>query len=215
MNPTGWLTAACLALWVASPSHARWGAYALVPDYARVQYGGSLGLVSIGAGKSFLEGKIEPDLDYGYAPGWASGVAIHILSQTTTLSLLPLDLGGAGRLYPVMAGYSTLLGLGDRYFLISEKYADYYWPSALHFRFFTGMKFTSKPGANPWMPGWAGILQVGAIDTDIVAAYANRSLGAGEMLTAALAVNLYFGGAGPAESSVARPVPGQVTVKSP
>jgi hypothetical protein len=190
------MVAACVALAAAWPSHARRGASAWVPDYARLQYGGSLGLVSIGAGKSFLGGRIEPDLDYGYAPEWASGVAIHILSQTTTLSLMPLDLGGAGRLYPVMAGYSTLLGLGERYFLVSEKYADYYWPSALHFRFFTGMKFTGARGANPWMSGWAGTVQIGAIDSDIVAAYANRSVGAGDVVTAALAVNLYLGGQG-------------------
>jgi hypothetical protein len=44
------------------------------------------------------------------------------------------------------------------------------------------------------MSGWAGVVQFGAIDSDIMAAYANRSVGAGDVVTAALAVNLYFGG---------------------
>ena len=78
----------------------------------------------MGAGNAFLGGEIEPDLDYGYVPAGAGGVSIHILSQTTTLSLFPLRLGGMGKLYPVMAGYSTLFAPGDQYFLYSEKYED-------------------------------------------------------------------------------------------
>lgn len=77
------------------------------------------------------------------------------------------------------------------------------------------MKFSGGPVAGRWMSGWAGIVQVDAVDTDIVAAYANSSVRAGDIVTAALAVNLYFGGASRKKTADAAPVSGQETVKSP
>ncbi|HKP95794.1 MAG TPA: hypothetical protein VJ385_08560, partial [Fibrobacteria bacterium] len=111
------------------------------PYYLRSQFAGSQGLLSIGAGKAFLDGLIEPDLDYGYVPEWAGGVAVHTLSQTTTFSLFPKPVGRSGTVYPLLLGYSAMIAQGNHYFLYGRKYAGYYWPSALHFRLFAGAKF--------------------------------------------------------------------------
>jgi hypothetical protein len=164
---------------------------ALLPDYIHVQFAGSQGLISAGAGKSFLNGLIEPDLDYGYVPDWAGGVGIHVLSQTTTFAPLPFALGERGRIAPVL-GYSAQIGLGEHYFLHGEKNTGYYWPSALHFRFFGGAEYARATASIPGLTGWAGTVQIGAIDAYWQAAFYNDSVGFGDILTAALAVNLYF-----------------------
>ncbi|HKP98081.1 MAG TPA: hypothetical protein VJ385_20280, partial [Fibrobacteria bacterium] len=45
----------------------------------------------------------------------------------------------------------------------------------------------------PRTSGLAGTFQIGVLDADLAAVVSNRSLGLGEIVTAALAVNLYLG----------------------
>ncbi|MDB5050460.1 MAG: hypothetical protein JWO30_3531 [Fibrobacteres bacterium] len=171
------------------------------PAYLRAQFAGSQGLFSLGGGQSFLDGLIEPDFDFGYVPQWAGGESIASVSQTTTISLFPADLGASGTLYRAILGYSGQIALGDHYFLYGKKYVGYYWPSALHFRFFAGAKYFRGSVAIPKTTGWAGCVQIGAIDSDWLAYFANRSIGLGDILTAALALNVYFGSQDPRHAS--------------
>lgn len=124
-------------------------------------------------------------------PAWAGG-EIHVLSQTTSLALFPIDLAGPGRLHAVVTGYSAMIGLGNDYFLYRRRYVGYYWPSALHFRFFAGSRFTIKTAFIPMPSALAVTAQAGALDTDLIAAKTNRSIGWGEVVTVALALNLYL-----------------------
>jgi hypothetical protein len=163
------------------------------PLYLRAQFAGSQGLVSAGAGTSFRNGAIEPDLEFGYVPAWAGGTTIASLAQTTTFSLFPTPVGGSGSWHPAILGYSAQIAWGDDYFLYGKKYVGYYWPSALHFRFFTGTSYYRRPSAIPRRSGWTGSLQVGAIDSEWMACLDNRSIGLGDILTAAVALNVYFG----------------------
>jgi hypothetical protein len=182
----------CLLAAVAGGScRARAPSSPFLPDYGRAQFAGSQGLLSLGLGKSFLNGLIEPDIDYGYVPAWAGG-EIHVLSQSTSLALFPIDLAGASRLHAVVTGYSALVGLGNDYFLYRRRYLGYYWPSGLHFRFFAGSRFTLKTPSIPMPSALAVTAQMGAIDADLIAAHSNRSIGWGEVLTLALALNLYL-----------------------
>lgn len=165
---------------------------ALRPDYIRAQFAGSQGMASLGLGKSFLHGAVEPDIDYGYVPAWAGGVDIHMLSHSTTVALFPIDFAGTWRAHPLVAGYSVLIGLGNDYFLYRRRYLGYYWPSALHFRLFAGTKLTIKNGSIPFASGLAATAQVGAIDSDMQADFENRDIGLDEILTFAFALNLYL-----------------------
>ena len=163
----------------------------MLPDYIRAQFAGSQGFLSLGLGKSFFKGALEPDIDYGYVPAWAGG-EIHVLTQSTTLALFPIDLPGPSRFHPVTTGYSAMVGTGNDYFLYRRRYLGYYWPSALHFRVFAGSKITVKTPSLPMLSGLAVTGQIGAIDTDLIAANANREIGWGEVLTVAFALNLYL-----------------------
>lgn len=195
MIPSARLLAAGLAAALSCfPCHSRNALVdAVTPDFLRLQTGGSQGLVSAGAGKSFVGGLIEPELDYGYAPGWAAGIGIHVLTQRTTFSPFPVALGGAGTWRPAILGYSAHVGLGERYFLFSRKFAHYYWPSALHFRAFTGTRFGWRTDSIPGISEVTGIFELGAIDAYLMDAYNNRSIGLVDIVSAALALQFSLG----------------------
>lgn len=163
---------------------------AFMPDYVRAQFAGSQGFLSVGLGKSFLNGAIESDIDYGFVPEWAGG-KIHVLSQSATLALFPIDAAGNSRIHPLVTGYTAMIGLGNDYFLYRRRYLGYYWPSALHFRFFAGSGLTLET-ASRTISALGLTAQVGAIDADLIAANTNRSIGFGEVLTVAFALNLYL-----------------------
>lgn len=187
------------------PSHARHAMVdAVIPDFLRLQSGGSQGLLSAGAGKSFAEGLIESELSYGYVPEWVGGTGIHVLTHRTTLSPFPLELGRAGTWRPAILGYSVHIGLGERYFLFSRKFDHYYWPSALHFRAFTGTRFGWRTGRIPGISYVTGILEIGALDSYLIDAYNNRSIGLRDIVSAALAVQLSLGPPAQATPAVRR-----------
>ena len=179
----------------AAPAHSEKPLPGWMPDYLRAQFAGSQGLLSVGAGKSLLRGGIEPEIDYGYVPEWAGGIHVNILSQKTTFSPFFLDVGRDGTWYPLTFGYSAHVGLGDRYFLRGKKYSGYYWPSALHFRGFAGTRCLRRTTLLPGTRGWAGILEIGVIDSDWVDYYTNRSVRLKDILTAAVALHIYLGSA--------------------
>lgn len=188
---------ACLAAWLAAClpgwGHAGTGR----PYFLKAQFAGGQGLVSLGAGRAFLGGRIDPDLAYGYVPEWAGGTAVHVFSQTTTFRPFPTADLGSLHIIPGLAGYSAMLGVGDRYFLYRKKFAGYYWPSALRFRFFAGTGIRTGAGILPGTAGMEGILQIGAGDADLQACLSNRGIGLGDVLTAALSWNVYLGNGSP------------------
>jgi hypothetical protein len=47
------------------------------PDHIKVQYAGGIGFISIGAGYSTKNQKLEGDLSYGYLPKSVGGIRIH------------------------------------------------------------------------------------------------------------------------------------------
>jgi hypothetical protein len=181
------------AAFTASSTPAEVTTTSLIPDYARLQTAGSQGLLSLGLGKSFLEGRIEPELAYGYVPASVGGVSIHLWSQMTTFSAFPTRLGHSDWvLYPALGGYSFIVGVGKNYELYRKKYVGYYWPTALHFRFFAGAKVFRKAAVAPWATGFAGTVQVGAIDSDFASTFSNSSIGLLETVNVAASFSLYF-----------------------
>jgi hypothetical protein len=192
-----WLTvaaAACLGqVWAETGSGASRPKPDFHPFYLRSQFAGSQGLLSVGVGKAFLNGLIESDLNYGYVPEWVGGAGIHIVSQSNTLSLFPIAQGRSGTVYPLLLGFAAMVGQGDRYFIYGENYFNYYWPSALHFRAFTGVKYLQRREFIPQTSGLAGTLQIGIVDSDWMAAWTNESVNLGDIVRVALAVNLYLG----------------------
>lgn len=193
--PATRLWAACAAaLFLASPIAAG-GLRALAPDHARVQFAGGQGLLSAGAGYGFLRGRIQAEALYGYVPSVVAGRDLHALSQKTTVAPLRLRVSRAMALYPVVAGWSASVALGEGYELIQDdRFRDYYWPSALRIWFFGGTRARLRtPGAGP-LRAVSAVAEVGAQDAYWQAWMHNESLGLGDILSLSLAVQAHFEG---------------------
>ena len=165
-----------------------------VPDYAKLQFAGQIGLLSLGAGYSWWDARIEPELAYGYVPEWAGGIAVHTLSQKTTLSPGKFAVRGGLSISPLLLGYSANFGMGKKYELIQpRKHWDYYWPSALHFWFFAGAKarLDFAPTRSP-IHAIGAVVEMGTLNAYWQAYWSNDTIPLKQALSLALAVQGYF-----------------------
>lgn len=107
----------------------------LVPDHAKLQFAGAIGLVSAGGGYAFARRHLELDALVGWVP--ASIADVDLLTVTGKLTFLPwkLRLPHGWRLRPFTSSLALTYTFGDRFFLRSpDKYptSDYYpLPTAL------------------------------------------------------------------------------------
>lgn len=167
----------------------------LLPDHVRAQVGGGQGFISAGFGYAFLDGRLQAEALYGFAPESVVGTDIHALSQKTTLAPAVLRLSPNLRLAPVLAGYSANVAIGEDYFLfLPEHFQGYYWPSALRFWLFGGMRaeaIRTRPGA---VRGVAAVVEVGAQDVYWQSWLRNATVKAADILSLSLAIQVRFQG---------------------
>lgn len=185
------LAAAAALIWTASAM----GSIAhYLPDRARLQFAGSQGFLSAGAGYGFLKERIDEDFMYGYLPAKIGGISVHTLSAKTTIAPLQLKLARGTYLYPVMAGVSAIVALGDDYFLVlPSRYQDYYWPSALHLWYFAGMRFRKNfTSGAPAGKAMGFIAELGAIDTYWRADHRNQDLNLPQILSMSLSAQFFY-----------------------
>lgn len=119
----------------------------LLPDYAKVQYAGGIGYISIGLGYESKKKKFQGDFMYGYVPESVGGIDIH--SVTSKLTWLPVRIlhGKKVTINPITAGILVNYAFGKQYFLFSpDKYPyNYYnFPTAMHVGIFVGGSMAVK-----------------------------------------------------------------------
>ncbi len=113
-----------------------------LPDYAKLQFAGNLGLLSVGIGYLVLDDRWQTELFYGYLPASVGGVDVHTLAWKNSFVLLYARLPYDLVLSPLVIGLGVQIELGGRSFLATpEQYPDdyYTWPTALHFAPYLGM----------------------------------------------------------------------------
>jgi hypothetical protein len=164
---------------------------ALIPDHARAQFAGASGLLSLGAGYGFLQGRIETGLLYGWVPEWLGGVSIHTLAQRTAFSPVLWKPDPALSLYPITIGYAAHFALGRNYdLLLEERFRGYYWPSALHFWIFAGAK-ARKEMPRRYVKGITALVEIGTLETYLRPYFRNESIGLGDILSLSLALQFH------------------------
>ncbi len=101
-----------------------------VPDYARLQTGGFVGVIAAGFGYAIFDDVLNITLLYGYTPDEASDV--HALELSANVRPFELVVDRA-RIVPIYLGFGTLATWGNRYYLdLPEQYpSGYYLPNAL------------------------------------------------------------------------------------
>jgi len=112
----------------------------VIPHYAKLQYAGSIGFLSVGVGYETKNKKFQGDVMYGYVPKTLGGITIH--SFTGKLTWIPVTYTRHSiRINFITAGILVNYVLGHQYFSFSpENYPfDYYdFPTALHAGLFAG-----------------------------------------------------------------------------
>ena len=109
----------------------------IAPHYVKLQFAGSIGFLSAGAGYEFAKKKLQADGYYGYVPERIGGINIH--SVTGKLTWLPLSLEHKKTTYNLLtAGFLVNYAFGKQYDFSEEAFEYYGFPTAAHIGLFVG-----------------------------------------------------------------------------
>jgi hypothetical protein len=163
----------------------------LIPAYAKVQYAGSIGFISLGLGYGFLKNRINTEIMYGYVPATKGGpldIATFRLicnpfafNLTQSISLIPINISG-------FVSYH----FGDQFYvkLPQQYYRDYYkWSSAIryHAGFGSMVAYKSKHNGH----GFAVYYEFNTNDLYVKSLRANSTLNLGDILSLGMGVKIY------------------------
>lgn len=116
-----------------------------IPDWAKVQYGGYLGFISVGAGYQSLFEYANFDLMYGFTPKGLPGVysTIHTVAVKVTIPFKTVPISHDYE-WGMSLGFNTTLSFGENILRFNQPdyYPDdYYGPQFFHVIPFIGTRF--------------------------------------------------------------------------
>ncbi len=135
-----------------------------VPDYAKVQFAGNIGFLSIGTGYSLFNNYLQSDIFYGYVPKSIAGTKIHTISQKNSFTLFQYKTDKY--VLASITGFATSFETGNNSFLFlpDEFPKGYYNPNLMHFTFFLGSK-VHLPFKNKKLNSIEIYTELGTVDT--------------------------------------------------
>lgn len=164
-----------------------------IPDYAKVQFAGNIGLLSVGFGYQFINNRLYSEILYGYVPASISKAEkIHTITLKNTFPILKKEIK-AITLSPI-TGFTASFETGNNSFLkLPDKYPKgYYSTNAFHFTLFIGAKIY-KDIINPKIiNGIDFYFEVGTVDTYLWYAILSKEVKINQILSSAIGINLYF-----------------------
>lgn len=164
-----WITGCLLLLAVTNAGAQQKKRPGITPDHLKLQYAGSIGFISVGAGYEWAKKKIHGDLYYGYVPAAVGGVDIHSVTGKFTWRPFSKTLDNDVQLDLLTTGMLLNYAFGRRYHLFSRtKYSFVYYgfPTAAHINFFVGGGISKKRTGLYY--------ELGITDRDLVS-YANNT----------------------------------------
>ena len=147
-----------------------------LPDHVKLQFAGSIGFLSLGAGYETGNKKFEFDLYYGYVPESVGGVEIHTLTGKTTFLPFKESNNKSVTVSPLTLGAYVAYTFGDQYFLFApEKYPlSYYdYPTALHAGVFFGGRITKHAKRKQLFSRVGLYYEIGTTDKEFISYYHN------------------------------------------
>lgn len=151
----------------------------IIPRYTKIQYAGSMGIISVGTGWNYGHNHWETDLWLGYVPKYTDKHAM--ITFTLKQHYIPwnIDLGKKFRLSPLTCGIfiNTLL---DRDFWITEpdRYPKGYYGFSTRIRshIFLGQKITFKLQPNKPHKSISLYYDISTCDLYLISAFTNHYL---------------------------------------
>ena len=174
--------------------YAQKKSFNLLPDHVKVQYAGGTGFISVGAGYSNKNQKLEADLYYGYLPESIGGVRIHSIS--TKFIWLPVNAVRVKKyvLEPLMTGLVVNYSFGKQYFSFDPSnypYRYYSFPTAIHSALFFGSRAGVNLPTNSSVHRLSIYYEIVSFDREIISLLSNpKSLHIPDIVTLALGVKM-------------------------
>lgn len=122
-----------------------------VPDFARLQTGGFVGMVAIGIGYAAFDDVLNLSAHYGFTPAAHAGSDVHAFSFEVLVRPLDFKVDDF-RIVPIYAGPGLLYAWGDEFFTaLPERYSQrdssYYPPTSLHWTLRAGIELDYLPAS--------------------------------------------------------------------
>lgn len=131
------ILAVLVAALLAEEKPSKW-----LPDYAKMQYAGNIGWLSLGGGYEFLLKTLQTDLMYGFVPKAIGGKEIHSLTLKVTVVPGRFYIGKGIEVVPLQFGAFANFAIGDNYVLIWPGYypRNYYYSTSFNSGEFIGFR---------------------------------------------------------------------------
>lgn len=189
-----WATIICFLLLITGNISAQKKSFRIKPDHLKIQYAGGLGFISIGAGYSNKNEKLEADLYYGYLPESTGGVRIHSLSA----KFIWIPINGISRkkitLEPLTTGLLVNYSFGKQYFSFDPPnypYRYYSFPTAIHSALFLGSRVGYNFPANTSVRRLSLYYEISSFDREIISFVSNpKSLQVGDIISLSLGLKV-------------------------
>jgi len=164
------------------------------PDHIKVQYAGGMGFISIGAGYSTKNQKLEGDLYYGYLPESIGGVSIHSISAKVTWMPIHSVSIKKHQLEPLLTGLIVNYNFGKQYFSFDPPYYPYRYysfPTAIHSALFLGSRIGYNFPTQSYVKRISLYYEILSFDREIISFVSNtKSLKITDIVTLALGVKV-------------------------
>jgi hypothetical protein len=164
------------------------------PDYAKMQFAGNIGFVSVGIGYEIFEDVLFSELLYGYVPESISRAdRIHLITIKNTFPILKKEIGKNLTISPI-AGFTTTLDIGTTTFTtLPNKYPDgYYVPTAVHFTIFGGISIHQNFKNFKIFKGADFYVEVGTVESYLWYAITSREVTMQNIFSLDVGVNFYL-----------------------
>ena len=164
-----------------------------IPDYAKIQFAGNIGFLSIGPGYKIFDNVLQSDILYGFVPHFLGGTTIHSLVLKNTI--MPYGFKINNIVITPMAGFTVNFDLGSHNseHVFSKKYPDgYYKTNAIHFTGYAGCKIFYGLDDKAFIKGLDFYGEVGSVDVSLKYYMGTDEIRFIDILSLALGMNFYF-----------------------
>jgi hypothetical protein len=176
------------------PERDRYGWY--VPDYARVQTGGYLGMFTVGVGYSAFRDVLNIGVTYGYVPPRDGAPSIHLGSAMLAVRPLRFALGKDDRyfLYPLYIGGGAFVASSPNTFVSQpEVYPPgYYPPTAFQPIFLFGAELSVRSNEGAAIARHSLFIEEVTIRQYISSMYLNHAFHIGSAFSTAIGYRASF-----------------------
>ena len=164
------------------------------PDNIKLQYAGGMGFISIGAGYTTKNQKLEGDLYYGYLPESVGGVSIHSISgKITWIPIHPVSIKKY-QVEPLMTGLIVNYSFGKQYYSFDPPYYPYRYysfPTAIHSALFLGSRIGHNFPTNAFVRQLSFYYEILSFDREIISLVSNpKSLQVTDIVILSLGIRI-------------------------